>query len=484
VNKFSIIFLIAIFSSIVFNPLFAKNGIPEGFTFFSKALGDESSDKDGGDSGDDQKDDSGDDQKDDSGDDQKDDSGDDQKDDSGDDQTTDDQTTDDQTTDDQTTDDQTTDDKCNKKEVTDETTNDETADEKCDTKESSDETNNDNKDGSSNNDEKESVNENKVTNDKKDIPSTDSDTDGKEYTLLDKITSDPTMLDSVINDETTNPGVVSNLVHLKQEAETAPISETCDNNVDGNANDMIATVSDEDCAFIPSTNDIIDTSTISDTSANFTNISTNSDPNTNFTDSRTNTNTTTPTSGTCDIGTDNSTGSTIASTNNQSCTPPTSPAVSDACGNSIDNNTTGTNNVACPQPISDACDNTVDNNTTGTSNGTSMDCIPPISDACDNTLDNNTTDAINCPVAPTVVIDSAVDQQGNNLTPNDLIAPQKVTFTFSAQVTESTQASEEEGPQDYRFECALDDESFSGCSSPTTYSLEKGEHDFVVRLAP
>jgi hypothetical protein len=76
VNKFSIIFLIAIFSSIVLNPLFAKNGIPEGFTLFSKALGDESSDSDSGDSGDD----SGDDQKDDSGDDQKDDSGDDQKD--------------------------------------------------------------------------------------------------------------------------------------------------------------------------------------------------------------------------------------------------------------------------------------------------------------------------------------------------------------------------------------------------------------------
>ncbi len=61
-NKFSIIFLIAIFSSIVLNPLFAKNGIPEGFILFSKALGDESSDSDSGDSGDDQKDDSGDDQ--------------------------------------------------------------------------------------------------------------------------------------------------------------------------------------------------------------------------------------------------------------------------------------------------------------------------------------------------------------------------------------------------------------------------------------
>ena len=79
-NKFSIIFLIAIFSSIVLNPLFIKNGIPEGFTVFSQALGEESSDSDGGDSGDDEKDDSGDDEKDDSGDDEKDDSGDDEKD--------------------------------------------------------------------------------------------------------------------------------------------------------------------------------------------------------------------------------------------------------------------------------------------------------------------------------------------------------------------------------------------------------------------
>jgi hypothetical protein len=97
VNKFSIIFLIAIFSSIVLNPLFIKNGIP-GFTVISLALGEESSDSDGGDSGEEErlgrekttlatkrrrlwrreKDDSGDDEKDDSGDEEKDDSGDDE----------------------------------------------------------------------------------------------------------------------------------------------------------------------------------------------------------------------------------------------------------------------------------------------------------------------------------------------------------------------------------------------------------------------
>jgi hypothetical protein len=82
------------------------------------------------------------------------------------------------------------------------------------------------------------------------------------------------------------------------------------------------------------------------------------------------------------------------------------------------------------------------------------------------------------------MIDSAKDQAGNALSPGDLIAPQKVTFTFSAEASETSQAFEEEGPQDYQFECALDDESFSSCSSPLTYAMENGKHNFVVRLVP
>ncbi|MGI0023333.1 MAG: hypothetical protein ACRD9Q_10800, partial [Nitrososphaeraceae archaeon] len=62
-NKFSIILLFAIFSSIVLNPLFIKNGNPQSFTLIPQALGEESSDSDSGDSGDDEKDDSGDDEK-------------------------------------------------------------------------------------------------------------------------------------------------------------------------------------------------------------------------------------------------------------------------------------------------------------------------------------------------------------------------------------------------------------------------------------
>ena len=102
-----------------------------------------------------------------------------------------------------------------------------------------------------------------------------------------------------------------------------------------------------------------------------------------------------------------------------------------------------------------------------------------------NGVDNNTTGTINCPILePDVVIDSAVDQAGNNLSPDDLIVPQEVTFRFSAQANETSQAFEEEGPNDYDFECALDDESFNTCSSPMTYPMEIGKHNFVVRLVP
>ena len=45
-NKFSVLFLIATLSSLVLNPLFINNGIPEGLTVISQALGQESSDSD------------------------------------------------------------------------------------------------------------------------------------------------------------------------------------------------------------------------------------------------------------------------------------------------------------------------------------------------------------------------------------------------------------------------------------------------------
>ena len=43
---------------------------------------------------------------------------------------------------------------------------------------------------------------------------------------------------------------------------------------------------------------------------------------------------------------------------------------------------------------------------------------------------------------------------------------------------------EEEGPNDYEFECAVDDASFNSCSSPMIYAMEEGKHNFVVKLVP
>jgi hypothetical protein len=271
--------------------------------------------------------------------------------------------------------------------------------------------------------------------------------------------NDESLLAAVINEDTTEPDLVSTLTVLKQEqAANLEISETCDNGVDDNGSGTIATAYDEGCA--PTTNtsaNTTDTNTNTNTNANTTNTNTNA----NTTNTNTNASTTTPpASEICDIGADNSTEGTIASTSNEGCTPTTTT------------------------PVSDTCDNGIDNNVTDTTNGTTtIACTPPASDTCDNVIDNNVTDTINCPILePTVVIDSAVDQLGNPLSPGDLISPQEVTFTFSTQTNETTQNLEEEGAQDYQYECALDEESFSSCNSPMTYEMEAGKHDFVVRL--
>ena len=124
----------------------------------------------------------------------------------------------------------------------------------------------------------------------------------------------------------------------------------------------------------------------------------------------------------------------------------------------------GTTTVACTPPVLNLATDGIDNNVTGTTNGTTT---------------------VACPILePTVVIDSALDQAGNALSPGDLISPQKVTFTFSAHASNTPEALEEEGPQDYEFECALDDESYSSCSSPMLYDMEAGKHNFEVRLVP
>jgi hypothetical protein len=96
----------------------------------------------------------------------------------------------------------------------------------------------------------------------------------------------------------------------------------------------------------------------------------------------------------------------------------------------------------------------------------------------------DTADEEECSVImPAVVIESAEDQEGEPLSPGDIIAPGEVTFTFSTEAGLTPQDSQTDLP-DYEFECALDEESFSSCNSPMTYNMEEGKHDFVVRLIP
>ena len=137
-------------------------------------------------------------------------------------------------------------------------------------------------------------------------------------------------------------------------------------------------------------------------------------------------------------------------------------------------------------PVSEICGNGVDDD--GDKAVDEEDCIAPAIEICDNQIDDDADGRIDIAdedcltVEPTVVIESAADEAGNSLSPDDIISPQEVTFQFSAQASETSPAFEEEGPQDYQYECALDDESFSGCSSPMTYAMEAGKHNFVVRL--
>ena len=71
-------------------------------------------------------------------------------------------------------------------------------------------------------------------------------------------------------------------------------------------------------------------------------------------------------------------------------------------------------------------------------------------------------------IMPAVVIESAEDEEGEPLSPGDIIAPGEVTFTFSTASRLTTQRFAQEDSQYYEFECGVDDESFSSCNSPMT----------------
>jgi len=419
VNKFYIIFLIAIFSSIVLNPLFVIDTTPSHFGVFSQVLAEES---DGGDSGDD--------------------GGDSDKETTNE---TDDQNCDKkESTDDETTD-EADDEKCDEKETTDDETTDETDDEEAadetdgdettDDKTTDDETKDATTSGKNNDNNQQSGEENDEA-----LGSTGN---GEEYTLLDKIISDQAVAAELLSDESADPEIVSSLLELKQEqAQNGAVSEICDKSAENDLDDY-ATISNNNCSPDAS----VSVGATVSTTANSTSIS-----NSEVTNSTTVTNSNT-----------SSTASTVTNTTISS--------------NTISSNTTSPTNATATAP-SEICNIGADNSTNSTTDEAGC---PPEPEGCSDDVDNNVTN-VSCPASqPVVVIESAVDAVGNSLSEGDLIAPQKVTFTFSADANETAENSEQ-GAQDYKYECALDSESFSPCNSPTTYEMQEGKHDFVVRL--
>ena len=164
-----------------------------------------------------------------------------------------------------------------------------------------------------------------------------------------------------------------------------------------------------------------------------------------------------------------------------------SPA--ETCGNEADDDGDGAiDEEDCVVSPAETCGNETDDDGDGTID--EEDCVIIQAEICDNGLDDDAdgkTDAADeddCSVImPAVVIESAEDEEGEPLSRGDMIAPGEVTFTFSTEAGLTTQDSQADS-QDYEFECALDDESFNLCSSPMTYEMEEGKHDFVVRLVP
>ncbi len=138
------------------------------------------------------------------------------------------------------------------------------------------------------------------------------------------------------------------------------------------------------------------------------------------------------------------------------------------------------------QPAAETCGNEADDDGDGTID--EEDCVVPPTEICDNELDDDAdgkadeADEDDCStILPAVVIDSAEDEEGEPLSQGDIIAPGEITFTFSAKSTHTTDTQEDSSS--FSFECGIDGESFSSCSSPATIKMEDGKHTFVVKLA-
>jgi hypothetical protein len=242
----------------------------------------------------------------------------------------------------------------------------------------------------------------------------------------------------LISDKSTDPEIVSTLVDLKSEQSQNPLtSETCGDNVENNLEGSATVASEGDC----SSTSIAGAMATAGPTAN----STTTDSN--------------PSNSTTIIN------SNIANTDS-------------IISNTTTGNRTFTANSTTTEP-SQICNGGANDNTNSTIGD--ANCAPE-PETCGHDTNNNVT-GVSCPTSqPVVVIDSAVDEAGNSLSQDDSIGPQKVTFTFSANVNETSENSGEQVTQDYQYECALDDESFSSCNSPVTYEMQAGKHDFTVRL--
>jgi hypothetical protein len=170
----------------------------------------------------------------------------------------------------------------------------------------------------------------------------------------------------------------------------------------------------------------------------------------------------------------------------ENCEESTSTLI-ETCGNQADDDGDGMiDEEECTVPPTETCGNQADDDGDGMID--EEECTVPPVEVCDNDIDDDAdgkiddTNEDDCPsIMPTVVIESAEDEEGEPLSQGDMIAPGEVTFTFTAETGE-TSVDSQENSQDLKFECALDGKSFSSCNSPETIKMDDGKHTFEVRL--
>ena len=234
-NKASIIFLVLIvFGSLILSPLFIKNGIQGNLPLIFQALAQESTDSESADSADEEQE----------------------------------EETEEEKEEEETEEEKEEEETCDETQAETQAETEEEKEETCDETEVTEEEK----------EEEETDKEtDKETEEETDKETTDAVTDSEEHTVLDEIINDESLLDKVISDDTTEAGLVSTLLVIKQEqnpstTETCdnqadddgdgtideadcvvPPTEICDNGIDDDADGKIDTADEEDCPIVKST---------------------------------------------------------------------------------------------------------------------------------------------------------------------------------------------------------------------------------------